>query len=66
MLLFPPQIPIEKELKNYTFKCLVRCFGFGCCFSFSNPNSKGIEKLDILAVGRIVVLVVAFFYSDST
>ena len=34
--------------------------GFGGCFSYSDLNSKVIEKLIFLAFGTILVLVVPF------
>ena len=39
--------------------------GFECCLFYSNSNSKSIEKLTFLVFGKILVLDVAFFYSNS-
>ena len=63
MLLFSIQILIEKVLKN-RFSIFWQDLGFGCCFFYSNSNSKSIEILIFLAFGKILVLDVAFFYSN--
>ena len=63
MLLFSIQILIQQVLKN-DFSSFWQDLGFECFF-YPNSNAKSIENLSFQSFAKILVLDVAFFYSNS-